>query len=620
MLLKASAKRLWTNLLSAVALKIHSELAHSVLVCTPWEKGIMEDNNMRTILQRRMSSALTAGVLSVGAFTVVPAFALDQAVVTPKAMIVAGHPLAVESGLKILRAGGTACDAFVATAATLSLNQTDMMGPLGSGFALVYTPNGEDKDVQAVDFNGVAPAATDPAKFQSMEDKRRGILAPTVPGALKGWEEIHQKCGRLPWADLWADAIDYAENGWPIDTATAFHISRHIPELAPWPTWGEEFLTDGEAPKAGYMLKRPDVAQSYRVFADMGSDAVYNGPIGDKIVEFMEKEGGLITKEDLENYSVKWVEPIKMQYRGNDVYGQPPPSSSITWMEILKTLDGYDLVSMGHNTPDFLRLFIEATKHAYQHGYQYVTDPAFQDVPVEKLLSDEAADEIRKSIDEGGVRDFKPVDHAYLHQPEWPNHSTSHMVIMDEEGNAISSTNTLGTFFGAGFVVEGTGLLMSNGMDWFDIDENIWTGEKPGPLGMEPGKRNRWTLSPGMIFKDGKPYMLVGGAGAEATMWGIAQPIVNAIDFGMDPQAALNAPRFRYGDIYHYTGGTAIGLDAGMPEETRTALREMGYTVDDAGQYSNSSRGTTQMMIIDPESGALWGGAAPNGRDFVSGY
>lgn len=563
---------------------------------------------------------LGGSILVAGTLGAAPALALDQAVVSPRAMVVAGHPLAVESGIRVLRAGGTACDAFVATSATLSIMLTDMMGPLGSGFALVYTPNGEDKSVQAVDYNGVAPAKTDPALYKSMEDKRRGILAPTVPGALKGWEEVHKKCGRLPWADLWEDAIYYAENGWPYDPATAFHVKRHIPELAPWPTWGEEFLDNGEAPPAGFILKRPNLAATYRKFAEMGSDALYNGPVGDQLAAFMEKEGGLITKEDLANYSVRWSEPIKTTYRGYTVYGNQPPSSSMTWMEILNILDGYDIASLEHNSPEFLRKFIEATKYAYENGYRYNGDPAFVDVPVEKLMSAEYAAEIRKAIDEGGVREFKPVDNASLYKPEWPNHSTSHMVIRDEEGNAISATNTLGTFFGAGVVVEGTGLVLSNGMDWFDIDRNIWTGETPGVLGMEPGKRNRWTLSPGMLFEGDKLFMLVGGAGAEATMWGIAQPIVNAIDFKMDPQKALDAPRFRYGDIYHYTGGTAIGLDDGMPEGVRDALVSMGYQVDEPGTFSNSSRGTTQMMIIDPQSGALWGGAAPNGRDFVSGY
>ena len=575
---------------------------------------------MNAIVRKPMSGALAAGTLLAGTMFAVPALALDQAVVAPRAMVVAGHPLAVESGIKVMRAGGSACDAFVAASATLSLMLTDMMGPLGSGYALVHTPNGDNKKVQAIDYNGLAPAATDPAKYESMEHKRRGILAPTVPGALKGWEEVHQKCGKLPWADLWVDAIGYAENGWPFDPATAFHVKRHIPELAPYPTWGDEFLVDGAAPPAGYMLKRPDLASTYRKFAEMGSAALYDGPVGDQLVAFMEQEGGLITKQDLANYSVKWSEPITIDYRGYTVYGNPPSSSSITWMEILNTLKGYDLASMERNSPEYLRLFIEATKYAYQHAYQYNGDPAFVDVPVDRLLSDEAAEDIRKAIGDSGVREFKPVDHASLHQPDWPNHSTSHIVIRDEEGNSISATNTLGTFFGAGMVVEGTGLVLSNGMDWFDIDVNIWTGEKPGVLGMEPGKRNRWTLSPGMIFQGDKLYMLVGGAGAEATMWGIAQPIVNAIDFKMDPQQALDEPRFRYGDIYHYTGGTSIGLDPGFAPDTRAALIAMGYEVDEPGTFSNPSRGTTQMMIVDPESGALWGGAAPNGRDFVSGY
>jgi gamma-glutamyltranspeptidase len=563
---------------------------------------------------------LVLGLALLGATVLsTPALALDQSVVSPKAMIVAGHPLAVESGLKALRAGGSACDAFVATAATLSLTLTDMMGPLGSGFALIHKP-GDEKQVRAIDFNGVAPLATDISKFASMEDKRRGILAPTVPGNLKGWEAIHQDCGRLPWADLWADAIDYAENGWPIDTATAFHIGRHIPELAPYESWGEEFLDDGEPPKAGSMQRRPELAASYKLFAELGSAALYNGPVGEKLVAFMEKEGGLITQEDLDAYEVIWSDPIQTTYDNYTVYGAQPGSSSVTWMEILKIVEGYDLQSLGHNTPEYLRILIEATKHAYQHGYQYVGDPKFHDVPVEKLLSAESAAEIRAQIDATPIREFAPYDVASLYQPPYDNHATSHMVIVDEEGNMISSTNTLGTFYGMGMVVEGTGLLMSNGMDWFDIGPNIWTGEEKSVLTMEAGKRNRWTLAPGMIFEGDKPYMLVGGAGAEATMWGIAQPILNAIEFGMDPQKALDAPRFRYGDIYHYTGGVNIGLDNAMPASAREGLVAMGYPVDEPGKFSNSSRGTTQMLVIDPNSGALWGGAAPDGRDFVSGY
>ncbi len=550
--------------------------------------------------------------------TMSSAYALDRSVVAPRGMVVAGHPLAVASGMKALQKGGTACDAYVATAATLSIPLTDMMGPLGSGYALLHLAD-EDEKVVAIDYNGVAPAATDPSLYTSQEHKRRGALAPTVPGAIKGWEAIHNKCGVLAWEELWEDAIYYAENGWALDTDTTAIINRHIAELTIFPTWLDEFLPNGEQVKAGQLHKRPDLAESYRQIAKHKSDAVYKGPIGEKLVAFMQKEGGLISQEDLDNYEVKWVEPISTEYRDYEVFGAPPSSSSITWMEILKTLDGYNVQEMGHNSADYLRHFIEATKTAYEHGYQYVGDPAFVEVPVESLLSEEQAQKTRKKIDEGKVREFAPVV-ANLTQPLWPNTSTSHLIIVDEHGNAISSTNTLGTFYGAGVVIEDTGLLLSNGMDWFDIDQNIWTGEKPGVLGMEPGKRNRWTLSPGMLFEGDDLYMLVGGAGAEATMWGIAQPVVNAIDFGMDPQKALDAPRFRYGDIYHYTGGTNIGLEPGISDEVRQQLIDFGYSVDDKGRFSNSSRGTTQLVIIDPESGAIWGGAAPEGRDFVSGY
>lgn len=165
-----------------------------------------------------------------------------------------------------------------------------------------------------------------------------------------------------------------------------------------------------------------------------------------------------------------------------------------------------------------------------------------------------------------------------------------------------------------------TGLMLSNGMDWFDIDINIWTGEEPGPLVMEPGKRNRWTLSPGLLFEDGELAMVVGGAGAESTMWGIAQPIINVIDFGMETQAALDAPRFRYGDIYHYTGGTQTDIPATISAEVYEELRAMGHELSPHGEFRNPARGTTNMIVLHPQARTLMDGAAPNGRDFVAGY
>ena len=565
---------------------------------------------------RRVRFALRCTAALIGSMVAFSqAVALDRSVVGKNGMVVAGHPLAVQAGLKVLQAGGTACDAAVATSTVLSITMTDMMGPAGSGYALIWEP--QKKELSSIDYNGVAPAATDPKKFD-MAKKLRGPLAPTVPGALKGWEAVHQKCGNRPWADLWQDAIAYAETGWPLDTESNFHIKRHIPEIGINESWAKEFLVNNDAPGPGHVLRRQDLAQSYKAFATQGADALYKGDVGDKLVAFMKKEGGLITKEDLGGYQVKWSRPIETTYRGYTVYGVPPSSSSITWMQILKVLEGYDLKAMGHNSADYLHHFIEATKHAYLDAYRHNADPAFVNVPVERLLSKEYAGEIRQKIADKAWA-LKPVKQTWINQPQVGT-ATSHMTIIDRWGNAVSMTNTLGTFFGAGVVAEGTGLVLSNGMDWFDIDVNIWTGETPGPLVMQPGKRNRWTLAPGMLFKDGNLFMLVGGAGAESTMWGIAQPIVNAIDFGLEPQAALYAPRFRYGDIYHYTGGTETWLEPGMKADIRDALVARGHDMSPVDKPRIAARGTTQMIVVDQKTGTFFGGAAPQGRDNLGAY
>lgn len=566
-------------------------------------------------MQHLRTTLLSAGASMLIASTA--ALALDMPVLSNQGMISAGHPLAVEAGLRVLKDGGTACDAAVAVAATLSVVMPEMLGPLGSGYALIY--EADDKKLSAIDYNGVAPAATTPAQFD-MAKKKRGILAPTVPGNIKGWEEIHKRCGVLPWESLWTEAIHYADPGYPLDIVAANRIKQYVGELGIQETWAKELLINGmEPPPAGYVLRRPEMAESLRILAKEGAAAVYSGSIGDKIVAYMEAEGGLITKQDLANYSVRWSDPIHTTYRGYDVYGSQPSASSITWMQILKIMEGYDVVSLKHNSPEYLHLFLEATKQAYLDAYRYNGDPQFVDVPVEKLLSNEYAEEVRATIKEKNVQDIKPAKQALL-APNFQNHATSHMVVIDKDGNAISSTNTHGNIWGAGVIVPGTGLHMSNGMDWFDIDVNVWTGETPGALGMAPGKRNRWTLSPGMIFKDGKLFMLVGGAGAETTMWGIAQPVINVIDFGMNVQEALDAPRVRWGDGSHYTGGTTVSLERAVPAEVGQALAGLGYQVDDPLKPRTGGRGTTNMIVIDQNTGAYWGGAAPNGKDFVAGY
>ncbi len=558
----------------------------------------------------------TVGILSASVFLIFAgqASAVDRTIVAKNGMVVAGHPLAVESGIRALRAGGTACDAAIATAATLSVMMPDMMGPAGSGFALLW--DAKKKDLSAIDYDGVAPKATNAAQY-TLEKKLRGFWAPTVPANLKGWEAVHRKCGKLKWASLWEDAIGYAETGRPLDFDGAFHIRRHVTELGIYDGWNKEFLVNGNAPAVGALQIRKDLAATYRLFAKMGSKALYGGSVGDKLVAYMQKNGGLISKEDLLAYKVIWRKPIETNYRGHKVYGTPPPSAAVTWMQMLNVLEGYDLKALKHNSFEYLNTMVEVSKHAYMDSYKYVADPAFVNIPIEKMLSKDYAVEIRQRIAAGRF-DMKTVKQASLDLPS--KTATSHMSVIDRWGNAVSMTNTLGNFWGSGIVVEGTGLLLSNGMDWFDIDENVWTGEKPGNLVMAPGKRNRWTLAPGMLFKNDKLYMVVGGAGAESTMYGIAQPIVNMIDFDMDAFAAVSAPRVIWGDTYHYTGGTEVHLQPGIPEDIRARMKAAGHNVPDIGKNRNVAAGTTNVIVIDPASGTYSGAAARQGRDFVSGY
>lgn len=558
--------------------------------------------------------ALTIVTLLASGLAASAANALDKPLVARNGMVVAGHPLAVESGLRALRAGGTACDAAVATAATLSVMMPDMMGPAGSGFALLW--NEQKKELSALDYNGVAPKATKAADY-NLEKKRRGMWAPTVPGNLMGWETVHRKCGRLPWASLWQDAIGHAQNGRPMDHDSAFHVRRHVSELGIYDSWVKEFLVNGEAPVAGQPHVRKDLAATYRLFAQQGSKALYGGTVGQKLVQFMQKNGGLIAMDDLRAYKTIWREPIQSGYRDNKVYGMPPPSSAITWMETLNILEGYDLKSMKLNSYEYLTTLVEATKHAYMDAYRHVSDPAFVKIPVDQLLSKSYAADIRGRI-RGGRFDMKTVKQARLDLPS--QSATSHMSIVDRWGNAVSMTNTLGNFWGAGVVAEGTGLLLSNGMDWFDVDENVWTGERPGSLVMAPGKRNRWTLAPGMLFKNDKLWMVVGGAGAESTMFGIVQPIVNIVDFGMDPFEAVSAPRFLWGDTYHYTGGTEVHLQPGIAPDVREKMKAAGYDVPEVGKQRNLATGTTNVILIDPKHGTYIGAAARQGRDFMAGY
>jgi gamma-glutamyltranspeptidase/glutathione hydrolase len=552
---------------------------------------------------------------------------MSQPIFADRGAITAGHPLAAQAGVRILQAGGNAVDAAVATAAALSVVMPDMIGPFGYGFALIAMAGAAEP--VALDMNGVAPRAVDRARF--LEALRgpvpgtrartgpivRGPLACTVPGALRGWEAMIERHGRLSLAAVLGPAIEYAEEGRPLDPEGALHIRRHVDELGREPSWAELFLVDGAAPAAGHRLVMRGLAATLRRVAAGGADVVYRGELTREIVEFFRARGGWLAADDLAAYRVQWKRPIRSTYRDVVVHGVPPAASSLTWMEALAILEGVDLPALGHNTAPYLHTVIEATKRAYLDTFTHVGDPDFVEVPVETLLGPAHAAAQRERI---GPRAWMPPSpRPGARADGTPVGSTTHLNVIDRDGNVVAMTGTLGAFFGGGLVIGRTGLLANDGMDWFDGDLSPWTGG-PSPTAVEPGKRPRLTLAPAILYRRGRPWLAIGGAGAEATISGVLQPILNVVDFGMDVQRAIDAPRFRWGDMMYYTLGTQVRLEAGIGEAVRADLAARGHDLVPLADEPHPVVGATNALLRDAASGVIVTGANRRGRDAAAAY
>jgi gamma-glutamyltranspeptidase/glutathione hydrolase len=536
--------------------------------------------------------------------------------------VTAGHPLAAQAGLHVLRSGGNAVDAAVATAAALCVVMPDMNGPLGYGFALVAMSN--EAAPVALDMHGTAPRALDREQFAAalgapVPGARarsgpivRGPLSCLVPGNLRGWEAMLERHGRMRFAEVLGPAIQYAEQGRPVDEEGARHINRHVAELGGFRSWAETFLPQGRAPVTGQRLVMSRLAHALRLVAVRGADIVYNGELAEEIARFFADEGGWITREDLATYQVQWRAPIAIEYRDTTVYGVPPSASSITWMEALAILERFDLRGMGHNSVRYLHTLVEAMKRAYLDTFACVGDPDFVHVPIERLLGAAHATSLAQGIGEAAWRPaLVAVDAAVDGNPVG---STTHLNVIDSDGNVVAMTNTLGAYFGGGMVAGNTGMLINDGMDWFDADTSPWTG-KPSPTAVAPGKRPRVTLAPGLLYKRGKPWMAVGGAGAEATLSGILQPILNVLDFDMDAQQANDAARFRWGELMYYALGTKVRLEAGIDEQTRRGLAAQGHEIVPLDAEPKPVVGATNMIVYDAASGLMTASANSRGRD-----
>ena len=530
---------------------------------------------------------------------------LDRPLVSGRqAVVTSDEPLASMAGIRMIQQGGNAFDAAVATAIAVGVLDPRMGSIGGNGFATVYIA--KSREVRALNFYGSAPEHATLSVYQG-KDYSHGALSVPVPSSLKGFETLHRAYGRLPWAKVLEPAIDLAENGFLIRQVMVDDMTEYEKILTEPPSMAKVFRPNGRLPRAGELFRQPDLARTLRAIAKYGADWFYRGQLGARIVNSVQENGGILTARDLANYRAKWVTPISTTYRGYTFYTQPPSSSGIAVLEQLNMLEGDDLQALGHNSPAYLHLIGEVIRLAVADRNRYVGDPDFVKVPVDRLLSKSYAADRRRLIH---AESTIPVATAGDAEEAGDKHTT-HLNVVDGEGNMVALTQTLGDLFGAGLIPADSGVLLGDEMRHLHLDPN-------DPSYLEPGKRSRSNESPIIVLKDGKPFMAIGTPGSNGIWQRLVQVIANIVDFGMDVQRAVTEPRMKYGG--HAESGTEIrpvfDVEDRIPADTMDALRKSGYEVNSV----KDDYGRVHAIVIDPLTMFRLGGADPRESGYAVGW
>lgn len=515
-------------------------------------------------------------------------------------MVASAHPLASQAGLRMLMEGGNAVDAAIATATVLGVVEPGMSGLGGDGFALIYFKG--RNELRCLNGTGAAPlAATREVYRDGMP--RVGIRSVSVPGLVDMLIAAHERYGTLPLTRSFEPAIHYAEAGFPVTHVLARGIAQtQTSTVRPLThaSFRKTFLIDGRPPQPGELLRQPKLAETLRLIAEGGREAFYRGPIARSLVVLSRREDGLLSEEDFARHRSRWDEPIGITYRGYEVYEAPPNSTGIVLLEELKIVEQFDIASMGPCTAESVHLLVEAKKLAFADRERYIGDPEWVEIPVQELLSEEYARQQAKRIDlRRAAEDVAPGIPG--------RHDTTYFCVVDREGNAVSWIQSLNMAFGSGVVDEATGILLNNRMAYWHLEEGH-------PNRLEPGKRVRHTINPPMVFKDGALFMVFGTPGSDLQVQTNLQLATHIIDFGLNPQQAVEAPRWS-----SYINGTTanwphtaeneLRLEDRFPEEVFQGLRARGHPVVAIGPWAAGTN--PQVIMVHPTSGALMGGSDP---------
>ncbi len=521
-----------------------------------------------------------------------------------RGMVASSNPLASQAGLNILRQGGNAADAAIATAAMLNVTEPASTGIGGDCFALFF--DAKTKHITALNGSGRAPAAL------KLEDLRaqglnaipdRSPHAATVPGAAMGWYDLLKRHGQMSLKEVLADAIYYAREGYPVhpvfgaawEASEGFLRQSHNTE---------DYLPGGAAPKIGQIMKLPNLARTFEMIAEGGPDAFYTGLTADAIVSTLQSLGSKMTYEDLKNHTSTWGEPVSTNYRGVIVYEHPPNGQGMAALIAMNIASAWELGAMAWDSPERLHLMVEAMRLAFADARQYIADPEKSPVPTNGLLNMDYAAQRRMLISPD-----KAMQPPSFGKP-FGGSNTVYLSVVDGDGNACSFINSLYMGWGTGIVAKGTGVFLQNRGAGFSLDP-----EHPNALA--GGKRPYHTIIPGMALKDGELWASFGVMGGFMQPQGHFQVISGMVDDELNPQEALNRPRFC---LEEGTGDSLLALEEGIPVGTMARLAELGHRIRPVSGRARGVFGDGQIIRRNLETGVLLGGSDPRKDGQVAAF
>ena len=528
----------------------------------------------------------------------------------PNGMVTSPHSLASQAGVDVLRAGGSAVDAAIAVSSVLSVVYPHMTGLGGDAFWLIH--DAKTGSVRYLDGGGRAAASASLDAFAQRgltEIPFRGILPATVttPGAVASWGEAHRAYGRLPLARSLESAIGYAQSGFPVTARLSGWIEQVMSDLQPHAETMAIFMPAGKVPAPGSKLTNPDLANTLRAIASDGVDGFYRGAVGRELARFSAEKGGLFTEADLASQTARWGEPLKGQYRDLVLYETPAPTQGFSVLEMLNLLEPFELHKREFQGPDMVHLMVQAKQLAYHDRDNFLGDPAFVSVPMDKLISKAYADERRPIIDPKHALPWDKV-------PSYGSLTgdTVYIATVDAQGNAVSLIHSLYGVFGSAVVAGGTGVVLQNRGAYFTLDP-------AHPNRLEPGKTPLHTLIASIGFRNDRLWSVVGCMGADGQPQIHLQTYINLIDFGLDIQQALESPRWLSGRFGLGGPRDTLHIEARFPKATIDTLEQRGHLVERWDNW-NELAGHAHGIVIDPHSGMRLGGSDPRSDGAAIGY